>query len=218
MTDKERLLKTYRYEKVDRRPLHLVGAWPDTLARWRKEGLPENVKDIHEYLGVKPLRLMNVTGIAGIYPPFEQKILKEDAETIAKIDSCGRTVLDFKHHTTMPEWLDFPVKSGSDLRRVMDEHFNVSDLDARFDADWKERVRRAKEEDCVVLLDGGCFYSTLRRHQRCRAMRGGGEHGTRSPQAPVRTGTAPHRRLRQADRRPGQESDRCGIRKIEAGD
>jgi uroporphyrinogen decarboxylase len=162
MTNKERFLRTMRYQPVDQRPLHVVGPWFDTLARWRTEGLPAEVDDIHAYLGVQPLQVINVTGIAGIYPPFAQRILAEDAETITNIDGYGRTVLDFKGHTSFPEWLEFPVKNGDDLRRVMDEHFDVSDLDARFDAAWAARVQRAKDTDCVVLLDGGCYYWTLR--------------------------------------------------------
>ena len=162
MTDKERFLRTMRYEAVDHRPLHLVGPWFDTLARWRKEGLPEDVEDVHEYLGVKHLKVVNVSGTAGVYPPFEQKVLKEDAETITKIDGYGRTVLDFKHHTSFPEWLDFPVKTGADLRRVMNEHFDVTDLDARFGKAWEKSVKDARDSDCVVLLDGGCYYWTLR--------------------------------------------------------
>jgi len=162
MTDKERFLRTFRYEKVDRRPLYLADPWSDTLDRWHSEGLPRDVKDVHEYLGVKHLRLLNVTGTSGIYPKFERKVLKEDAETITEIDNNGCTVLRFKHHTSLPEWLDFPVKNKSDLLRVMDEHFDVTNLDARFDAAWKERIGQAMASDCVVILDGGCFYGSLR--------------------------------------------------------
>jgi len=51
MKNKERFLKVMNYEEVDRVPLSLAGPWGDTLKRWHKEGLPENI-DVHKYLGV----------------------------------------------------------------------------------------------------------------------------------------------------------------------
>jgi len=151
-----------RYGQTDYRPLHLVGPWFDTLVRWRAEGLPDDVTDVHQYLGVTPLSVINVTGIAGLHPAFEEKVLSEDARTITSVDSYGRTVRNFKHHTSFPEWIDFPVKTGEDLRRLMDEHFDVSDFDSRFDASWEERIQKAITTDSVVLLDAGCYYWTLR--------------------------------------------------------
>ena len=69
---------------------------------------------------------------------------------------------DFKDHTSMPEWLDFPVKSPEDLRRVLDEHYQVEQLDQRFPADWEARIRQAAGSDTLLLVDGGCYYWTLR--------------------------------------------------------
>lgn len=161
----ERFMNTMRYQEVDCRPLHLVEPWFDTIMRWHKEGLPEDVKDVHEYLGVKDkaLKLIGVTGIAGIYPLFEQSILEDDGETVISIDGYGRKVKNFKNHTSFPEWLEFLVKTGDDLRRIMDEHFDVSNLDARYNDAWKANIAKAKNNpDAVIVLDGGCYYWTLR--------------------------------------------------------
>ena len=46
MNERERFLRTMHYAPVDHRPLHLVAPWPDTLARWRREGLPTSM-DTH---------------------------------------------------------------------------------------------------------------------------------------------------------------------------
>jgi len=164
LTHRERFLRTLRYEPVDRCPVYLAGPWADTLARWRNEGLPSDVKDVHEYLGVTKFgyRMSNITGVAGIYPPFTQKVIGEEGEFIVKIDGYGRTVRDFKDHTSFPEWIDFPVKEASDLRRLMDEHFDVSDLNARFAPDWAEKAKAAAARGDVVMIDGGCYYWTLR--------------------------------------------------------
>jgi len=161
MTDRERVLRTLRYQDVDRRPLHLVGPWGDTLERWYGEGLPRDV-DLNTYLGVTPIRTVNIGPIAGVFPPFEQRTVHEDDTFRVAIDGYGRTVRNFKNHTSMPEWIDFPVKTGDDLRRVMDEHFQVDDLDARYPADWEDKVRQAVASDALIVVDGGCYYWTLR--------------------------------------------------------
>ncbi len=163
MNNRERYIRTMRYEPVDRRPLHLVGYWPDTLARWHREGLSADITDVHAYLGIDSLQTVNVTGTAGLYPHYETKTLRENEEFRIHLDSYGRTVRDFKTHTSMPEWLDFPVKTPADLRQVLDEHFDVTNLDARFDAAWEARMAKAAHTpDILTVLDGGCYYWTLR--------------------------------------------------------
>jgi hypothetical protein len=161
MNERERFLNTMSYQPVDRRPLHLVGPWGDTLERWYAEGLPRGA-DLNKFLGVEPLRTVNVTPAAGIFPPFETRTISEDDTFKVFVDSYGRTVRDFKHRTSMPQWLDFPVKGRDDLRRVLDEHFDVSNLDARFDARWRRQVEQAAKGDALVLIDAGCYYWTLR--------------------------------------------------------
>ncbi len=164
MTHKERFLRTLRYESVDRHPVYLAGPWHDTLARWRGEGMPADVTDVHEFLGVKEYgyKMSNITPIAGPHPTFEKKFLREEGDEVYSIDSYGRTVKDFKTHTTMPEWVEFPVKEGADLRRYLDEHFDVANLDSRFAPEWGDKAKAAEARGDVVMIDGGCYYWTLR--------------------------------------------------------
>ena len=167
MTEKERFLRTMRYQDVDRRPLYLVGIWGDTLARWHQEGLPPYIKsepDIHKYLGLetRSIGLRNLNGLLGPYPKFEQRTISEDDEVRIFVDDYGRTVRDFRKHTTLPEWLEFPVKDRATLQRFLDEHYSVDDLDERFDQDWEQRISRPDQGHELNVLDGGCYYWTLR--------------------------------------------------------
>lgn len=93
ISQRERFLRTMRYEPTDARPLHLVDVWPDTLARWRREGLPAGV-DPHRYLGVEgeSLKVFNVNYAFGVWPPFETRELERTAEFTVSIDDYGRTV------------------------------------------------------------------------------------------------------------------------------
>lgn len=163
MRSRDRFLRTLRYEEVDRRPIELVDVWQETLARWRREGLPEGANP-HEVLGVAEYgyTFANVSPIDGLYPKFTVKVLMEEGESVYRTDAYGRTVRDFRDKTTMPEWIDFPVKGPADLRWLMNEHFDVDDLDARFPGDWEEKARAAMARSDVILIDGGCYYNTLR--------------------------------------------------------
>ncbi|MDR1144752.1 MAG: hypothetical protein LBK71_01270, partial [Verrucomicrobiales bacterium] len=164
MTPRERFLNTLNYQPVDRRPLYLAGPWFDTLARWKREGLPADVDDIHRHLGVSdygtPVR--NISNNAGLWPPFERQVLREEGEFIYHIDNYGRTVRDFKDKTSFPEWLEFPVREPDDLRRLLDEHYRVDDLDARYPANWEAEARAAVARGDVIEIQGGCYYWTLR--------------------------------------------------------
>ncbi|HEY3376776.1 MAG TPA: uroporphyrinogen decarboxylase family protein [Armatimonadota bacterium] len=161
LTDRERWLRTMRYESVDHRPLGLVGPWIDTLERWYGEGLPRGV-DVHEFLGVQGSRMINISGIAGLYPFYETRTISEDKTFRISLDSYGRTVRTFIDHTSMPEWLDFPVKSPADLQQVLDEHFDIDNLDARFGPEWEAKIQQDAQTGAVIMIDGGCYYWTLR--------------------------------------------------------
>ncbi|MHB9026122.1 MAG: uroporphyrinogen decarboxylase family protein [Armatimonadota bacterium] len=161
MTEKERFIAAMNYQPADQRPLHLVGPWGDTLERWYREGLPRGA-DLNEYFNVQPLRTIYVGPDMGIFPAYETRTLEETDTVRIFTDGYGRTVRDFKDHTSMPEWIDFPVKSGADLQHVLDEHYQVDDLDARFPAGWEEKAKEAASSGHLVLVDGGCYYWTLR--------------------------------------------------------
>ena len=163
MNPRERFLRTLRYEPVDRRPVYLASPWADTLARWRREGLPDDT-DPHDYLGVRDFgyRMTNITPAAGPFPPMPARRVREEAEAYYEIDAYGRLVKQLKAHTSMPEWLEFPVQDADSLRRYLDAHFDVSDLDARFAPDWAEQARAAQARGDLIMIDGGCYYWTLR--------------------------------------------------------
>ena len=116
-----------------------------------------------EYFEVEQFRIEYAGPNTSLYPPVEEKIISEDAHEVISIDSYGRTLRDLKHDTTIPEWLELPVKSPKDLERVIKEHFDPDRIDERWPDNWdemKDRWKRSK--DRVLYLDGGCYYWTLR--------------------------------------------------------
>ncbi|MCM8768737.1 MAG: hypothetical protein NC911_03520 [Candidatus Omnitrophica bacterium] len=161
MTNRERFIRTMNYQPVDRRPLHVVGPWPETLTRWKKEGLPEGM-DVHVYLGVQPLRSVYVGGFTGPWPPFEQKVIEESGGVKISIDNYGRKVKTLVDTPSVFEFLEYPVKSPDDLRRVIEEHYQIEPIEARFGPEWEKRISLEGKGDAITVVDGGCYYWTLR--------------------------------------------------------
>ncbi|MFH0797017.1 MAG: uroporphyrinogen decarboxylase family protein [Candidatus Omnitrophota bacterium] len=163
MNNLERFLKVIKFEEVDHPPLLVDGPWSDTLTRWYQEGYPKGV-GLEEYFEVEPLRFEYVGPNTGLYPPPEEKTISEDDGVIIKMDHYGRRVRDFKNSTTMPEWLEFPVKGPKDLERIIKEHFDLSLMEERWSKDWQEKKKEwlKPERAFGLFLDGGCYYNTLR--------------------------------------------------------
>lgn len=164
MNNRERFRNVMTFQPVDRVPIFLRPIWPDTMTRWLTEGYPEGV-DPNEYFEVEPVRTAYIGPHSGLYPKPEETILEETETTIIKIDKMGRTVRDFKDHTSMPEWIDFPVKTPADLERVINEHFDPAYLEERFPDNWQETVDKYSsdaERDTILFCDGGPYYNTLR--------------------------------------------------------
>ena len=148
MNNLERFKKVMAFEKVDHPPLLIDEPWGDTWARWYQEGYHEGVS-LEEYFEITPTIDFENAGLnTGLYPGFPEKVISENENEIVKIDYYGRTVRDFKNNTTIPEWLEFPVKSPGDLERIIKEHFDPGLLHGRWPKDWE-----IKKKQCLKRLD-----------------------------------------------------------------
>lgn len=165
MNNRRRFLNTLRYLPTDRPPLYPENPWETTMAAWRAQGYPKDVP-LEEYFGLEPLRFVYAGPAAGPFPAFEERVLSDDGTTVVSTDRFGRTTRSFKDHTSMPEWIDFPVKSPADLRRAIDERFDLSLMEARRPAGWAEKTAAWRKDpegrDYLLFLDGGCYYGHLR--------------------------------------------------------
>ncbi|MCL4376941.1 MAG: hypothetical protein M1409_00965, partial [Actinobacteria bacterium] len=130
-----------------------LGYWEDTILRWYKEGLPRknsvlfreekysqgiaaelwaSLKDIpdidvHNYFnfdeGIKAIPL-NV----GIIPKFDEEIYYEDEMNITMKRDDGSVVKTRKDGTSVPLFLEYPVKNKNDLKKIK----------SRYDTDLKK--------------------------------------------------------------------------------
>ena len=178
MTGRERFLRTARFEKTDRIPNYELGAWPQTIERWKAEGLPFGIEKSwfsgEPLLGLDPFLASADIDILPL-PRFQREILEEtDRYVIARDASHGYITKALKTgavdggRLSMDTYLEFPVKD----RKSFLEHKNRFDptaperyppsLDEAPFADWRLR-------DCVVCpfprgsSGPSGFYSLLRQ-------------------------------------------------------
>ena len=95
MTPRERFLATAAFEPLDR-PFRMetIGFWPETLARWNGEGLPEDIGDemgafLHFGIDLQLPVLLGAHEHPGFDPLFEEIIIEQDERYIVKIDKSG---------------------------------------------------------------------------------------------------------------------------------
>ncbi len=88
------------------------GYWPETVARWKSEGMPAD-KDPWEAAGIT--RYDRVPVNVRFCPPLEAKVLRETEDTQIILDEEGVTKEISKHGTAFPRFLHHPVETPEDF-------------------------------------------------------------------------------------------------------
>jgi uroporphyrinogen decarboxylase len=145
-------------------PLNLNYSWfmDETLERWHAEGLPRGA-DLAEFFGLDRVAFTG-GGPYSLVPPFELQVLAEDAETRLVRDDLGITKRVSKRHeqSTMPQWLDFPIKSRADFREFTNRLDPRSP--SRFPPDWAKAMAEWAGRDYPLGIGPGSFFGhTLQR-------------------------------------------------------
>lgn len=103
MTSRERFLAAFEHREADRIPLY-DGPWAGTIARWKREGMPENIP-WDEYFGFD--KVFHVA--PDVSPQFDAHVVAEDENSITRVTPWGVTLRSFKQLDSTPEFLDFTV-------------------------------------------------------------------------------------------------------------
>ena len=143
MNTRERFNCVMNFEKPDRLFFcEFLGFWPETKDRWYEEGLPKDVST-DDYFGFDKIGMVLIN--FNFIPPFEVKVLEEDAKTKIVIDETGTTKKLFKYGSAMPHYIDFPIKIREDYLQIK-ERLNPDDP-TRYPANWKTLVSEYKNRD-----------------------------------------------------------------------
>lgn len=160
MTCGERVIRCLLGQPVDHVPFGVgIGWWPwgDAMERWRADsGNPE--LDLTREFGFDG----SFTSPAirpGIFPEFEPAVLEENDDFIISRDGRGITMRNRRDGASMPEFLDYPVKTPADWERVKAERLCI-DQPGRIYEDWnafRTRVQASGEAVQVGWFPYGVF-------------------------------------------------------------
>jgi len=160
MNDRERFLATMHYAPRDRCPWWEMWYWRETLDRWHKEGLPEDVH-LEEYLGVD--RRENVGVSLGLVPAFKRETLEENDEYEIFRREDGVICKQFKGDLAgrMPQWLRFPMETRDDWENVIKPRLNPKSP-CRYPLYWEEKKRMWAQRDYPLSISGGSIFGWIR--------------------------------------------------------
>jgi len=160
MNDRERFLATMNYQPHDRCPWWEMWYWGETLDRWHKEGLPEDVH-LQDYLGVD--RRESVGVVVGLFPGFKRETLEETDEYEIFRRSDGVICKQFKGDLAgrMPQWLRFPMETREDWEQIIKPRLNPASP-ARYPLYWEEKKRLWAQRDYPLSISGGSVFGWIR--------------------------------------------------------
>ncbi len=101
LTERERILRTYKREPVDRIPM-LDTAWAGTIKRWKAEGLPEGTPWEDHFGFDRWIKVMPDNS-----PRYERRVLEENERYRIETTCWGATQKVFRELDSTPEVLDF---------------------------------------------------------------------------------------------------------------
>jgi len=157
LNGRQRILAALSGGDADRVPLTEIGIWPETLRRWRQEGLPEGVSP-HEYFGLDRVAFFSFD--AGLGLP--ETVVSEERGYRVYTDGDGCTYRVAVDQVSAPQFVGSAVSSLGDWDRLKARL--VPDM-ARFDGFRKDivfgeplpesqaaRFTRAREEGTFTAL------------------------------------------------------------------
>lgn len=99
-----------------------------------------------------------------IFPRFEKKIISEDEEFQEIYDGDGIRKKIFKDDSSMPFWLEYPVKSRRDWEKMKEERFNLDGIDRRWAANRENFIDKARNRSFPLGVLGAPvgFFGSLR--------------------------------------------------------
>ncbi|MHB9110173.1 MAG: uroporphyrinogen decarboxylase family protein [Armatimonadota bacterium] len=154
LTDGERIVRCFLGEPVDRVPFGVgIGwvPWGDAMDHWRRDS-GDPALDLRKRFGFD-YDFIHPRLAYGIFPAFERQVLEENDEFIVWRNELGITKRDRRDGASMPEFLDYPVKTPEDWERLKAERLRI-DEPGRVQQDWDAFRSLARETGGAVQLGG----------------------------------------------------------------
>jgi len=99
-----------------------------------------------------------------IFPGFEKKILYEDDKYIEYFDTDGIKKRELRDKSSMPFFLEFPLKTREDWEKIKEERLNLDSINKRFVVDKNIYFKKIKDRTfpLAILDDPVGFFGSIR--------------------------------------------------------
>jgi len=156
LNDRQRFAAQLRYEPVDRCPIVDFSYCDETLAAWRRQGLPPDAD---------PARLFGLDAMwdecepgpkVNLAPMFERRVIEDLGDRVRMQNEDGVIQIEFKGHESIPRFETHPIRDRTDwveYRKRLDP-----ETPERIPDDWTAICRRYAERDTPLLLFAGSLY------------------------------------------------------------
>ena len=162
MTNRQRFINTALCKDTDRPPFFFyLGPWGETIRKWRNEGLDRRT-DWRDIFGFDPgIEVVKVN--LGYSPEFEKIIIEEKETTLIIRDECGITMECRKSGSSIPRFIDYPIKTADDWESMKRERLDPDDPN-RFPENWIELADNYNNGEKVIQLGSHPYglFGTLR--------------------------------------------------------
>ena len=146
MISRERVQMALQHKEADRIAIH-DGPWETTVARWHKEGLPED-QSPHQYFGYE---FRGFGGDNSLQLPHE--VVEETDEYVIATNSDGAKLKNWKGKTSTPEMIDFTITT-----REIWEEYKPRMVMNESRVNWEQQIeanKKAREEGFFCTRDFG---------------------------------------------------------------
>jgi len=164
MNTRERFLKVMNWSKPDRVPNMDFGYWDETIARWKSEGLPTQIKkseDLETHFGLEGYELIPALPVKnGLFPEFEEKVLDRKGPYLIIQNREGNICKIKEGAQSIPEFISFGLKTREDWERYKEERLDFKNT--KRIGNVKECANRWRSQGLPIRFKAGSFYGWLR--------------------------------------------------------
>ena len=153
MTNRERIRATILGEKTDRAPFFVwfnFKPWTETMERWLSEGL-DKAENWNKYSGFDSGVTEIRRDLLGMCPFFEEVVLEDKTDTQVVRDQWGVVKEIGKGYSTIPKYLEFPIRNLGDWEKMKAERFDP-DAPGRFPVGWADELLSGDREDLYLQI------------------------------------------------------------------
>ena len=186
---REIFLKIMNFEPSDRTIKWEFGYWEATLERWHREGLPKlgsgddiigpghpigspswsgeifkMESDVQDYFGLDE-GWTAAPYDYWLFPKYKKHVFYEDDTYIEYRGPDGIRQRTYKDNSSMPMFLEYPIKNRKDWEKLKEERLNIDSIDKRFKTGEDEFIKWSKKRTKVLSLfdDPVGFFGSLRQ-------------------------------------------------------